>query len=154
MIGYTYTVPLAATAFTAARTLIQVKAGAGGLYILGARLTQISKTTSEMWEREMVRKTAAATVTGVSPLKTATNDPASLAVSGTSATGINASAEGTDGDNVYNGGWNIINGIWEYVPIPNAMIWVPAAGIIALKLLTAPAASTTVFGEMLILEEQ
>lgn len=141
----TYAVRLAPTAITAGKTLIQIKSGsASPLEILSARIFQVTKTTSEMLEVNILRKTAAATVTSATPLKADPNDPASGAVGGTSATGTNATAEGTDGDILEDGMWNVLNGEWLYMPLPEDRIWVPAAGIIALKLVTSPAASMTI----------
>jgi hypothetical protein len=141
----TYSVRLAPTAITAGKSLIQIKSGAAStLEILFARIFQVTKTTSEMLEVNVLRKTAAATVTSYTPLKADANDPASGAAGGTAATGINASAEGTDGDILEDGMWNVLNGEWTYLPVPEDRIWVPAAGIVALKLVTSPAASMTI----------
>lgn len=140
----TYTVRLAPTAQTAAKTLLQVKAGNAALELVRVKAFQTNKTASEQWEMQVLRKSAAATVTSFTPLKMDPNDPTSLAVGGTAATGTNASAEGTDGDILDDDGWNIINGAWLYLPVPDDRIWVPPAGIIAVKLNTAPAASTTI----------
>jgi hypothetical protein len=141
----TYSVRLAPTALTTAKTLLQVKAGASAsLEILSVRVYQVTKTTSELLELQILRKSAAATVTSFTPLKTDPNDPASAAVGSTSGTGITASAEGTDGDLLDNTIWNILNGEWVHLPIPEDRIWVPAAGIVAVKLNTAPAASMSV----------
>jgi hypothetical protein len=145
----TYQVRIAQTAQTAAKTLIQIKAGsAAAIEILFARVYQITKTTSELLNLQVLRKSAAATVTSFTPLKFDPNDPTSGAAGGTSATGTNASAEGTDGDILVDGMWNVLNGEWIHLPVPEERIWVPAAGIIALKLNTAPAASMTIGAEI------
>lgn len=142
--GYVYVVRLAPTAITAAKTLIQIKAGAAALDILNLRVYQTTKTSSELLTLQVLRKTAAATVTSATPLKVNPADPASLAVGSTSGTGVNASAEGTDGDIVDEDVWNVLNGGWQMLDIPEARYRVPQAGIIALKLNTAPAASMTI----------
>jgi hypothetical protein len=141
----TYEVRFAAAAITAAKSIIQVKAGAAAaIEILSARIFQVTKTTSEMLNVQLLRKSAAATVTSFTPLKMDPNDPTSNAAGGTAATGVNATAEGTDGDILDEGMWNVLNGEWTYVPVPEDRIWVPAGAIVALKLATAPAASMTI----------
>jgi len=141
--GYVYSVRMPATAVTAAKTLMQIKTGAAAIEILDFRLAQTTKTTSELLALQILRKTATATVTSATPVKINSNDPASLAVGGTSATGYNASAEGTDGDILWDGVWNVLNGEYPYLPTPEARIWTPQTDFIAIKLLTAPAASMT-----------
>jgi hypothetical protein len=142
--GNVYAVRLAPTAITAAKTLIQIKAGAGALVIVKARVYQKTKTTTEFLDLHVVRKSAAATVTSFTPLKLRTGSEASLAVGGTSATGVNATAEGTDTEILDEDDWNVLNGGWMELDIPEGRIWVPQAGIIGLKLNTAPAASMTI----------
>lgn len=143
-IGNIYAVRLAPTAITAAKTLIQIKAGAAALTIVKARVYQVTKTSSELLALQWLRKSAAATVTSFTPLKMRTGDENSLAVGGTSATGVNATAEGTDTDIIDEEDWNVLNGAWLDLPVPEGRIWVPQAGIIGLKLNTAPAASMTI----------
>lgn len=141
---YTYIAEINATAFTAARTLVQVKAGAScALEIIAVGISQVTKSTSELWRVSVLRKTAAATVTSFTPLKMESTLPASLAVGGTSATGYNATAEGTDGDILHEDHFNLLNGGWLWLPVPDERIWVPPSGIIAVKNFTTPAASTT-----------
>jgi hypothetical protein len=154
--GYLYEVNLDPVAVTIAKTLIQVKAGsAAGLELIEAVLYQTTKTTSEMLRVAFARKSAAATVTSVTPLKVGgAADPAALAVGGTSATGVNASAEGTDTDVLGQGGFNVLNGEVMRLPIPEGRIWVPAGAILGLKLFTAPAASMTIGGYLRFREYQ
>lgn len=141
----TYSVRLAPTALTTAKTLVQIKAGAAAsLEILSVRVFQITKSTSELLELQILRKSAAATVTSFTPLKLDPNDPASAAVGSTSGTGITATAEGTDTDIIEHSVWNVLNGEWVHLPVPEDRIWVPAAGIVGVKLNTAPAASMSV----------
>jgi hypothetical protein len=140
---YTYIARVSATAFTTGVTLIQVKAGsAAPVEILECGISQITKTTAEIWRVAALRKTGAATVTSFTPLKMESTQPAALAVGGTAATGHTASAEGTDGDILHEDHWNIMGGSWLWLPIPEERIWVPPAGIFALKNFTTPAAST------------
>jgi hypothetical protein len=151
----TYIVYMDNTAITTAKTLVQIKAGTGaGLEIISAKVSQLTKTSSELLNLQIVRKTAAATVTSFTPLKLDPNDPTAAAVGGTSATGVNASAEGTNGDILVHEVWNILNGEWNYLPVPEERIWVPAGGIIALKLNTAPAASMNTIVEVKFREHQ
>src|SRR5262245_16076600 len=116
--GNIYVVRLSPTALTTAKTLIQIKAGNAPLLPIKARIYQITKTTSELLALQWLRKSAAATVTSFTPLKARTGDEASLAVGGTSATGVNATAEGTDSDILDEDVWNVLNASWFDVPIP------------------------------------
>lgn len=123
-------------------SIIQIKAGATTpLIILRAAVTQRSSTTSAQTAIQFVRKSAAGTVTSFTPLKLRPSDAAADAVGGTAATGITASAEGTDTDILVREGFNLLNG-WLYVPVPEERILVPPAGIIALKFPAAPASAT------------
>jgi len=142
--GYIYVVRLTPTAQTAAKTLLQIKAGAAPIDILEARVFQVTKTSSELLALQFLRKSAAATVTSFTPVKLNPGDPTALAVGGTAATGTNASAEGTDTDIVFEDVWNVLNGSWLYLPTPEDRIRIPQAGILGLKLNTAPAASMTI----------
>lgn len=142
--GYTYAVRLTPTAQTAAKTLIQIKTGAAPIELLSFRINQITLKATEMWSLQIIRKSATATVTSFTPLQYNPGDPASLAVGGTSATGTNASAEGTDGDIDFESYWNIISGEYLWLPVPEERIWVPQTAFIALKLNTAPSASSTI----------
>ena len=142
--GYTFTVRRTPTAMTTAVTMGQIKAGAAALDIIGIWVYQVTKTSSELLSLQLLRKTAAATVTSFTPLKLDPGSAAALAVGGTAATGITATAEGTDGDILHEEVWNVLNGVWQYLPVPRGVARVPQAGIIALKLSTAPAASMSV----------
>ena len=129
---------------SAAITLIQLKAGATvPLEILRANVAQHNSTTSAMQPVILVRKSAAATVTSFTPVKTDENDGAASAAGGTSATGVNASAEGTDTDVVFNDAFNVLNG-WLYLPVPEERIKVLGAGIIGLKFADAPSTALSV----------
>ena len=142
--GYLYTVRMNAVAVTAAKTLIQIKAGAAAIDLVELRIHQVTKTDNEMLEVQILRKSAAATVTSFTPIKTNPNDPTALAVGGTAATGTNASAEGTDADILDEDIWNVILGSWKQLDIPEGRFREQQGGIIALKLNTAPAASMTI----------
>lgn len=142
--GFVYYAEMPSTAITAAKTLVQILAGAAALDIVSVRVSQVTKTATELLELQLLRKSAAATVTSFTPLKYNPNDPSALAVGGTSATGNNASAEGTNGDILLKASWNVLNGEWLYLPVPEGRIRVPQAGIFAVKLNTAPAASMNI----------
>ena len=152
--GFGYIIRMPQASITAAKTLLQVKAGNSGLWIVEARFFQITKTTSENLTLQWLRKSAAATVTSFTPLKLNPGAPSALAVGGTSATGYNASAEGTDTDIIDEDIFNVINAGWLNIPIPEGRIWVPNGGIAGLKLLTAPAAAMTMGAVMKIVEAQ
>jgi hypothetical protein len=153
--GATYIVRLDSTAVTAAKTLLQVKAGAAApLELISAKISQITKTTTELLNIQILRKSAAATVTSFTPLKLDPGNPTAAAVGGTAATGINATVEGTDTDIILSEVWNILNGVWQYLPLPEERIWVPAAGILGIKLNTAPAASMNIIAELKFREFQ
>jgi hypothetical protein len=101
-------------------------------------ISQSGSTTSAMDQVRVVRKSAAATVTagvaGTSILDVAGG--ASGTIKGpttTTTTGILASSEGTDGDEVFRTNFNVLSGYerdWQ----PNARIWIPVSGIIAIKI--------------------
>ena len=150
--GYLYVVRMAPTALTTAKTLIQVVAGAAPFDLIGATVSQVTKSTTEMLRIQVLRKTAVATVTAFTPLLTNPVDPAALAVGGTTATGVNATAEGTNGDVLEDRVWNILTGTWEYAPIPEARKRAAQAGNLALVLITAPAASMTIAATLEIIE--
>lgn len=152
--GYKYYIELPSTAISAAKTLIQIKAGAAPLDIIEASLSQVSKTSAEMLEIQWLRKSAAATVTSFTPLKMNPGDPTALCVGGTSATGYNASAEGTNSDIITKAHWNVVNAEWYRLPVPEGRIRVPQSGIVGLKLNTAPAASMTFVGYVIVEEVQ
>src|SRR5262245_32137013 len=93
-----YKVALSAVSVSSAITLIQLKAGATvPLQLVRATISQSSSTTSTQQRVQINRKSAAATVTSSTPVILGpVTDPAASAVGGSSATGTNASAEGTD----------------------------------------------------------
>lgn len=149
----TYTVSMTRVSVSGAITLVQIKAGATvPLQIIRCRVGQTSSTTSTQQAIQMNRKSAAATVTSFTPLiRGPVTDPAASAVGGTSATGTNASAEGTDGNIIGQDVFNYLNG-WLYLPTPKEWDFVDAAGIWALKLPVAPGSATT-FTADVIFEE-
>jgi len=148
-----YKVTLSAVSISAAITLIQLKAGATvPLQIVRATISQSSSTTSTQQRAQINRKSAAATVTSATPIILGpVTDPAASAVGGTSATGTNASAEGTDTNTTFEDVFNYLNG-WVYLPTPKEYTFVDATGIIGLKLPAAPGSSVTLVANVLFEE--
>lgn len=149
-----YCVELTRVSVTAAITLIQIKAAASvPLQILRAEVNQSSSTTSTQQPVQLNRKSAAATVTAFTPILQGpvNTDPAASAVGGTSATGTNASAEGTDTTIVRQGVFNYLQG-WLYLPTPKEYLFVDGGGIVGLKLPVAPGAAVTLTADV-VLEE-
>ncbi len=148
-----YVVNMTRVAVTGAITLIQVKAGANaGLEIVRASFAQSGSTTSTMQPIQINRKSAAATVTSFTPLLIGgANDAAAQAVGSTTATGTNASGEGTDTDVLIADVPNILNG-WLYLPVPEERIQVIPGGIVGLKFPVAPGSSLTVTAQVVFRE--
>lgn len=131
--GRLYKISHEAVAVAGAISIMQLKAGASNICkIHRVWVSQTASTTSAMVRIQLLRKTAAATVTAFTPLLLDTGDSAAKSVGGTSATGITASAEGTDGDVLVNDTFNALTG-WLYLPVPEERIIVPAAGFFAVK---------------------
>lgn len=148
-----YSVRMIKVAVTGAITLLQIKAGATTtLKMMRAWCSQSNQTSSVMQDIVILRKSVAATVTSFIPLLLDPGDAASAAIGGTSATGTNASGEGTDGDELVPDNFNVLNG-WLWVPTPEERIIVPPSGIIGLKFPTAPGSSMTVSAGFLFGEE-
>jgi hypothetical protein len=118
-------------------TLLQVAAGtAMPLVVIRAWFTETGITAAGQIAAEVVRKTAAATVTAAVSGDLKKVDPGDAAASVQLG-----SAEGTDGDAMDIQGFDIRNGYY-YTPVPEERETVPGGGIIALKLLSAPANGT------------
>ncbi len=150
--GHIHTLRHAATVSTAI-TVLQLKAGATSPFrILRLWATEYGSATAAQARLALVRKTVAATVTtavvGTHLFKHRPGDPTPDLSLGTSATGVIASGEGTDGDILQAWGFNVVNGLEViYNPMaPSECIHVPAAGIIGLKFTTAPGSQTWEFG--------
>ena len=140
--GRLYVVNNLNVTISTAITIIQIKAGASNpLWLVRAKLSQKGSTTSAQERVQILRKTAAATVTSATPLLFDGDDVAAKAAGGTSATGITATGEGTDGDVLVDQGFNVLNG-FEWIATPMEMIKVPVSGFIALKFPAAPASQS------------
>ena len=143
MLGRAYSVMMPPRAVTGAITLVQLKAASTVVcQVVRAWCSQTNLTSSAMQQIEIVRKTAAATVTSFTPLLMQPGDAAAASVGGTAATGINATVEGTDGDILYPDAFNVLTG-WLWVPTIEERIVVPPGGIIGVKLPVAPGSSMT-----------
>lgn len=143
--GNVYKETLRDVSVSTAITLVQLKAGTvGGALILEWAWTQRSDTTSRFQRVQLVRKTAAATVTAA-VLGTDLTDEnmtgvTASAVLSTSGTGNTATAEGTDGQEIDDTMINVLNVpfIHTYTPFVDAP-FIQASGIIGVKLPVAPA---------------
>lgn len=114
-------------------------------------ISQSSQTTSAQERVSVFRKTAGATVTagtigGGSPtifdLTGNTTGGASTfrGTLSTTGTGVNATAEGTPGDEPFGWNFNVLAG-YEKDFQPQARIWVPISGIIAIRIKAVVAAT-------------
>jgi len=145
-----YTIKHDAISVTGAITIIQLKAGTGVVCrIVRLEISQSLSTTSAQVRTQIVRKSAAATVTSYTPLLMDGGDNAAKSVGGTAATGITASAEGTNTDILHSATWNALSG-YLYLPVPEERIVIPAAGIIGVLF---PAAPTLTITAELVFEE-
>ena len=159
MSGFVYVVRLTQTAITAAKTLLQIKAGAAPIELVEVLVAQVTKTASELLEIQLVQYTGsptAGTVTAFAPLPLNPSAPAALAVSGTAATGVNATAEPSGGTaNIIGGGvFNVLNGEWLRIPVPEGREAAAQTKLLTLKLATAPAASMTFIAYAKFIEYQ
>lgn len=108
---------------------------------------QDSVTTTNQTRIQLNQNSTAATVTAQSPAPAGRGMQASKCVSGTAATGVTATAEGTVTQTWWSEGFNIVNGIL-YLPVPEArwMLVGQAAGFAAVKFPAAPASATYTTG--------
>jgi hypothetical protein len=146
-----YTVLMEDTSVSGAITLIQLKPVTVTLLLLRAWISQRNLTASAQQRVQILRKSAAATVTSFTPRPYGGSDQAAKSVGGASATGVNASGEGTDGDVLVADAFNILNG-WLWVPTPEERITVPAGGFLALKLPAAPGSAMNINAGMVFAE--
>jgi hypothetical protein len=146
LMGNTYTFERQFVALAAPKTLLQILAPAiRPLEIIEVFFNQESSATSAQYGAALLRKTAAATVTAAvvstDILRHNLAQAASTVQVGTTSTGYNASAEGTNGEVIRRVGVNSLSG-WCYLPLSDARVIVPAAGIIALTIFgTIPSAT-------------
>jgi len=122
-------------------TVIQILAGtAAPIEVLRAWTNQSDSATSAETGIQLIRKSAAATVTAFTPLLVVPGQSAAAAVGGVAATGITATAEGTNTDILVDEGFNVLNG-WLYLPVPEERIVMDGAGILGLLFPVAPASA-------------
>ena len=137
-----YTVVRSNVATTTAITVIQVTTVASTVIdVVRAWGNQSSSTTSTSTALGLIRKTAAASVTSRTPDPLGSGMQASKCVGGASATGITASAEGTDATNyLWHEGFNIVGNGVLYLPYPEERIGVggTTTASIGLKFSVAP----------------
>ena len=132
-------------------TIIQYKAGATNkARVVRFSISQGLSETSTMEQIQLIRKSAAATVTSFTPIENDPDGAAAFGVGGTAATGITATVEGTHSDIIVNESFNILNG-FVWVRSAENEIVIPAAGIIAIKFPVAPASAT--WRASLVIEE-
>lgn len=148
-----YSVYMNNVAVTGAITLVQIVNGSSAiLKLLRAWCSQSNQTSSAQQRIQINRKSGAATVTSFTPAQFDPGDAASGATGGSSATGTNASAEGTDSTVLLADNFNVLTG-WLWVPTPEERIIIPPSGIVGLKLPTAPGSSMTVSAGLVFGEE-
>lgn len=140
------------------QTAIQYQASTtNAAEILFIGISQSGATTSAMDQVQLLRKTGGATVTigavGTNIFDATANGTASgLAFRGTlstSATGVVGTAEGTDGNIFHMFDFNNLAGYQKDFQ-PAARLWVPASGIVAVKIKAVVALTYNV--EMVIKE--
>lgn len=140
-----YTLVRSSVTTSTAITIQQVLAPAGTMIeVTRCWVNQSTITTSAQTRAQFLRKTAAATVTSQTPALLSPSMQASKCVGGTAATGITASAEGTDGAVYDEEGFNVVNG-WLYLPVPEERVAI--IGIVALKFPTAPTSAGYASGQ-------
>lgn len=140
MTGYVYAVRFAGVATSAAITLAQVKAAScAACEILRAHISQYGTTASLQERIQLVRKTGRATIPAFTPtLVLSCSDPAAFAVASSCSCGSGvATAEGTDGDVLWEEGFNVLNGI-TYLPVPEERPVIAAGAGVGLKFPVAP----------------
>ena len=120
-----------------AKTAVQYQASASNTAeVLYFSISQSGSTTSNMENVKLLRKTAAATVTagveGTNFFDFAGGQGTFAGTLSTTGTGVNATAEGTDGNLLKNMNFNTLAG-YEWNAQPNMRFWVPVSGIIAVK---------------------
>ena len=134
----TYQVTRSSTTTSTAITVVQISVPANcAIEISRIEVNQSTITTSAATRIQLLRKSAAATVTSATPVPLSEGMQASKCVGGTGATGITATVEGTDSTVLWENGFNIVNGTL-YLPPPEARILIGPSEIIGLKFPTAP----------------
>jgi len=134
----TYKVTRSSTTTSTAITVVQIAVPANcAMEITRIECNQSTVTTSAATRVQLLRKSAAATVTSATPVPLSEGMQASKCVGGAALTGITATAEGTDSTVLWESGFNIVNGVL-YLPPPEARFLIGPSEIIAIKFPTAP----------------
>jgi hypothetical protein len=135
------------TTTSTAITIQQVTVPAGTLAeFTRAWVNQSTITTSAATRIQLLRKSTAATVTSATPGLLGVGMQASKCVGGTGATGITASAEGTDSTVYIEEGFNIVGNGWLYLPVPEERIALINTTL-GLKFPTAPTSAGWISGQ-------
>lgn len=142
-----YSVNTGNQTISTAITILEVTAPSTAVLIIYRAWCFANTTTAGAARLQLLRKTG--TITG-----TAT-PPTPVALDASATTGVTvkwkATAEGTDGNVIYESGFRLDGGEWLYLPVPEERVIVPPSGIIALKFPAAPTSSAFSYG--LIWEE-
>lgn len=134
------------TTTSTAITIEQVTVPAGTMIeIVRAWVNQSTITTSAGTRVQLLRKSGVATVTSTNPALLGIGMQASKCVGGASATGLTATAEGTDSTVFVEEGFNIVGNGWWYLPVPEERIYLINASV-GLKFPTAPTSAGYVSG--------
>ncbi len=102
-----------------------------------AWMNQTTITASAQCRVAFLRKSAVATVVSQAATAMGNAMQASKCVNGTTATGVTASGEGTNGNIYIDEGFNIVNG-WLYLPVPEERKYTVGVDSVGLTFLTAP----------------
>jgi len=145
-----YIVPHPATLYETTDTDITIfelaAASDQHLTIIEAHFTQKDSEVSTMEVMEIVRKSAAGTLTAATELPL---DPGDSAASFTA--GYDASVEGTESGDLAIEAWNILNG-YHYVPTPEARIIMEGGDIVAWRIAETLEANITILGYVVVEE--
>lgn len=140
MLGNVFSITAAIGTVTAAKTLVQIRAG----LVVPLELLRVMVSfsgfgeISDTAEIVIARKTAPATVTVFTPVKLVQSSQDSSVVVSTTGTGTSASAEGTDGDVLVREAVNTLTGFeWLAGTLPGGKsherLIIPAGGIVGIK---------------------
>jgi hypothetical protein len=136
------------TAFTTAKTVVQIVAPATAiLEVTRFTIEQSNLTANAVQGLTIRRKSSAATVTAMTPA------PVGAYAAAGSTAGYNASAEGTDSTIIQARSFSWLAGLEWVAATEDDRIIVPPSGILAMVLVGAPAASTTVAASFTYIEK-
>lgn len=131
-----YQANMNAVSQTTAKILVQVAVPTNSfIQVTRVWVENTDVEVSQQFQCEIVRLSAAASVTSFTPLKKdSTGQGASACVGGASATGTNGSTAGTVTDTLYPRGTNVLQG-WEWIAANEQdRIAVTGGGFIAVRL--------------------